>query len=262
METFLLVLHVILSFAVVVVILLQSGKGGGLGAGFNNAAALGQEVFGGRGAAGFLVKLTVVLGTAFMITSMALAWYSSKPQSALDLQMEADEPARAVVHDIIEEGQGAGGGADQMPEGLQMEMPDGDDGSSLEVEVDGADGEIPEEIREQLEGLELDQEVPDGPVEEEIPVDPEVEETEEGEEAEEVEAVEEAEEVEAVEEAEEVEAVEEAEEAEAVEEAEEAEAVEEAEEAEAVEEAEEVEEEATEAESPEEEAEAVDDEEE
>lgn len=171
MEQFLLGLHIVLCFVVVIVVLLQSGKGGGLGAGFNNAAALGQEVFGGRGAAGFLVKLTVVVGTAFMITSMALAWYSSKPQSALDLDIEADDPVDAVTHEIVYEG----GGDAPDPAGGQMEQQielDGEDGefdleqllgddaedSNLELEFD-EQTETPEELREGLqEGLELDME--------------------------------------------------------------------------------------------------------
>ena len=178
MESFLLVLHVILSFVIVVVILLQSGQGGGLGAGFNNAAALGQEVFGGRGAAGFLVKLTVVLGATFMITSMALAWYSSKPQSALDLQMEADEPAQSQVHQVLEEGQGEFEAPEVTPDELNLEMPGdqrqpmpGADGDSpIELDVDGDGEEIPAEIREQLEELELDVEEAPEPMEQ--PVEP------------------------------------------------------------------------------------------
>ena len=167
MESFLLVLHVALCFFVVIVILMQSGQGGGLGAGFNNTAALGQEVFGGRGAAGFLVKLTVVLGATFMITSMALAWYSSKPQSALDLRMESDVPTRSQVHEIIEEGSGSGG-----PAGAQQQMPSmpGDGGDApMQIDLDG-DGEIPDEIRQQLEQMQLDTQ--DAPVEIEEVGDP------------------------------------------------------------------------------------------
>ena len=199
METFLLVLHIILSFTIVVVILLQSGQGGGLGAGFSNAAAMGQEVFGGRGAASFLGKLTVVLGASFMITSMALAWYSSKPQSALDLQMEADEPAQSQVHQIIEEGQGGGGDIDvsdmPAPDGdgevdLQ-DLLDGDEESGIQIDRD-EDQEIPAEIEEQLEGLEVETEPEDGVTEEdeaqaplEVDVDEEPVEAEEPAEAEE-----------------------------------------------------------------------------
>lgn len=163
MEQFLLVLHIILSFVIVVVILLQSGKGGGLGAGFSSAAAMGQEVFGGRGAAGFLEKLTVVLGASFMITSMALAWYSSKPQSALDLDMEADEPAQAQTHQIIDEGSADNeleeiDVDESMAPGEQpLEMLDGeqpaapDDEGNLQIDTGDGEPASPEELEEAIE---------------------------------------------------------------------------------------------------------------
>lgn len=136
METFLLVVHIILSFVIVVVILLQSGQGGGMGAGFGGAAAVGQEIFGGRGAATFLGKLTALLGAAFMITSMALAWYSSKPQSVLDLTQGGSATSQAQVHQVLEEGTG-----EFRPTNTQgapgMEMIQ--------------DGDIPEDILRQLQ---------------------------------------------------------------------------------------------------------------
>ncbi len=175
METFLLVTHIILCFVIVVVILLQSGQGGGLGAGFNNAAAMGQEVFGGRGAASFLGKLTVALGALFFVTSMSLAWFSSKPQSALDLQAEADEPVRAQEDEIIEHG--GDGSLDDLPEveGADERVPrqmmdsDGDDAAPGEVDFDqlqgqpdGADVEVefgddtPDDVRQGLEQFDDD----------------------------------------------------------------------------------------------------------
>ena len=70
MTAFLLTIHVIVCFAVVLVVLLQAGKGADLGATFGGAS---QTVFGGRGAAGFLTKVTAVAGALFMITSLMLA---------------------------------------------------------------------------------------------------------------------------------------------------------------------------------------------
>ena len=169
METFLYVLHISLSFVIVVVILMQSGQGGGLGAGFSNAAAVGQEVFGGRGAASFLGKLTWVLGFTFMATSMGLAWYSSQPQSALDLDMRADEPVQMVEHPIIDEG-GAGAMPGGLPEdfmqqlegmegledmeGLDLQMLDegGDGQPAFDLEIDDG-AEMPEELQQQLDEM-------------------------------------------------------------------------------------------------------------
>ena len=84
MYSFLIVVHVIVSLLLVTVILLQSGKGGGLAAGFGGPSA-GAEVFGGAGAAGFLEKATAVLAVIFMATSLSMAYLSSQPNSAMPL---------------------------------------------------------------------------------------------------------------------------------------------------------------------------------
>lgn len=222
METFVLVLHIILSFVVVVVILLQSGQGGGLGAGFSSAAAMGQEVFGGRGAASFLGKLTVVLGASFMITSMTLAWYSSKPQSILDLGQEAEDAVDTQVHEIIEEGSAANDPG-QINLDSTMGTP-GDSGDSpIQLDLDGDGSEIPEDIRRQLEeqfGEGFDAQPADIPEDVEVEIDEGAEPVEEEvEEAPEVEVAPEPAEVEPAQESEPAEAIEEAPEPAEVEEA-------------------------------------------
>ncbi|HEY5939091.1 MAG TPA: preprotein translocase subunit SecG [Kofleriaceae bacterium] len=77
MSTLITVLHVITCLFLMLTVLLQSGKGGGMGAAFGgggNAAT----VFGGSGASGFLKRLTAIAGTVFMITSMVLAFIASR----------------------------------------------------------------------------------------------------------------------------------------------------------------------------------------
>ncbi len=68
---FLLTIHVIASIALVVSILLQSGKGGGLAGTFGGSGVTGG-IFGGRGAAPFLTKATTVCAVIFMVTSISL----------------------------------------------------------------------------------------------------------------------------------------------------------------------------------------------
>lgn len=85
METVLTVIHVVCSVVMIIVILMQSGKGSGLAASLGGASA-GTEIFGGAGAAGFLVKATTVLGAVFMITSLGLAYLSSQPDSVMSLE--------------------------------------------------------------------------------------------------------------------------------------------------------------------------------
>ena len=66
--------------ALILVVLLQPGKSGGLGA-FTGAAA--QQVFGGRGAGNFLTKTTWVTATVFFLTAMTLAYLSSSTDESL-----------------------------------------------------------------------------------------------------------------------------------------------------------------------------------
>lgn len=74
------VLQVLLAVLLVLVILLQSGKGADIGAAFGGGSS--QTVFGGRGAATFLTKLTTATAILFMVSSLVLAIYSGKRSSS------------------------------------------------------------------------------------------------------------------------------------------------------------------------------------
>ena len=71
-----LVVHILVCFALMAVVLMQSGKGRGLSGAFGGGGG-NQTIFGGRGAVDFLGKATWVLGGAFMVTSLTLAMISS-----------------------------------------------------------------------------------------------------------------------------------------------------------------------------------------
>jgi len=75
MTTLLVLLHVIVCIALVIVVLLQTGKGAEIGATFGGGGS--HTLFGSRGAGNFLTKATAVIGTVFMLTSLALAMMSS-----------------------------------------------------------------------------------------------------------------------------------------------------------------------------------------
>src|SRR5215468_244665 len=75
MSTLLTILHVIVCLFLMLTVLLQSGKGGGMGAAFGGGNA--ATVFGGSGASSFLRRLTAGAGALFMITSMLLAFLAS-----------------------------------------------------------------------------------------------------------------------------------------------------------------------------------------
>ena len=71
MYTLVLILHVIVSLALILIVLLQTGKGAEMGAGFGGGS--NQTIFGSRGAATFLSKVTTVAAVLFMVTSLSLA---------------------------------------------------------------------------------------------------------------------------------------------------------------------------------------------
>jgi preprotein translocase subunit SecG len=76
MYALLLGLHLLVCLCLVSVILVQSGKGGGLAGGaFGNAT---QTVFGGRGGTDFVTRATVVLGVLFFVTSLSMALLTTK----------------------------------------------------------------------------------------------------------------------------------------------------------------------------------------
>ena len=80
MNTFLIVVHVIVSAVLVIVILLQAGKGSGLGGAFGGSS---QAVFGGRGAQTFLGKVTSASAAVFMLTSLSLSYLSTRSGSVV-----------------------------------------------------------------------------------------------------------------------------------------------------------------------------------
>jgi len=72
-------LHVIVCIILVLVVLLQSGKGADLAGAFGGGAT--QTAFGSRGPASFLSKMTTVAAIIFMLTSIGLSMISTKSES-------------------------------------------------------------------------------------------------------------------------------------------------------------------------------------
>ena len=76
MHTFLSVLHVVVGLFLILVVLLQAGKGAAMGASLGSAGS--QAMFGSSGAGNFLTKLTTGAAIIFMVTSLSLAVVSTK----------------------------------------------------------------------------------------------------------------------------------------------------------------------------------------
>jgi preprotein translocase subunit SecG len=73
--TLLTIIHIGVCMFLMLVVLLQQGKGGGMGAAFGGAT---QQVFGGRGAGNILTRATAVCAALFMLTSIGLAYKASE----------------------------------------------------------------------------------------------------------------------------------------------------------------------------------------
>ncbi len=73
------VIHVIVSLGLILVVLLQTGKGAEVGAVFGGSSS---TIFGSSGAGNFLTKLTTGMAVVFMITSLTLGFYASRKPSA------------------------------------------------------------------------------------------------------------------------------------------------------------------------------------
>ena len=67
--------HVAVSLALILIVLLQQGKGASMGAAFGGSS---QTVFGSSGATSFLQKLTTASAIIFMVTSLSLAFFFGK----------------------------------------------------------------------------------------------------------------------------------------------------------------------------------------
>ncbi len=91
MSLFVTVLHVLVCVVLIVVVLLQRGKGAEIGAVFGGG---GTTLFGSRGAGNFLTKLTSWSAAVFMATSLYLA-YSGRLGSQSDLDLDAEDAAAA-----------------------------------------------------------------------------------------------------------------------------------------------------------------------
>jgi preprotein translocase subunit SecG len=80
MIAFLVTIHIIVSISLIIIVLLQAGKGAEMGATFGTGGS--QSLFGVGGGATLMSKLTTGAAIVFMLTSLLLAYLSSKPATS------------------------------------------------------------------------------------------------------------------------------------------------------------------------------------
>jgi preprotein translocase subunit SecG len=144
-------IHILISLSLVIVVLLQSGKGGGLAGAFGGAGGVGA-VFGGQTAASFLTKATRYLAVGFMLTSLTMAFVvrgrtiGGAVQEGLESR--GATPASAGGDVVPGEVEGLPGttGAPQPALPNEGQPPAGDqDGAAPETGADAEGGGIPVE---------------------------------------------------------------------------------------------------------------------
>ncbi len=89
------VVHIIVSIGLIIIVLLQTGKGAEMGAVFGGSSS---TIFGSSGAGNFLTRLTTGFAIVFMLTSLTLGYFSEKRTSSSSVfdtsRPEAEQPAR------------------------------------------------------------------------------------------------------------------------------------------------------------------------
>ncbi|HPC86303.1 MAG TPA: preprotein translocase subunit SecG [Smithellaceae bacterium] len=80
MTTLLTIIHILACITLILIVLLQAGKGANMGAAFGGSS---QTVFGSSGAGTFLGKMTAAVAIIFMLTSITLTYTASRKTSGL-----------------------------------------------------------------------------------------------------------------------------------------------------------------------------------
>ena len=80
-STFVVIIHIMVCLALILIILLQTTKGSGMGAAFGGAS---QTLFGSTGRATFLTKITIAAAVTFCLTAVGLSLMSTTSISVMD----------------------------------------------------------------------------------------------------------------------------------------------------------------------------------
>ena len=86
-QTIVLSAHTIIALLIIVLVLLQKGKGAEAGAAFGSGAS--DTVFGAKGSSNFFSRATAILATAFFVSSLSLAYLSSQQADVPDSLLES-----------------------------------------------------------------------------------------------------------------------------------------------------------------------------
>lgn len=95
MLSLVLLIHILVCVGIITLVLLQQGKGADVGAAFGSGSS--NTIFGSRGPASFLFKLTAFLVLVFFITSVALTYFQGQAAKAAN-ELTLPPPAPTQVN--------------------------------------------------------------------------------------------------------------------------------------------------------------------
>ena len=135
MQSVVLIGHTLIAVLIIVLVLLQRGKGADAGAAFGAGAS--GTVFGAQGSSNFFSRATAVLATAFFVSSLTLAYMSSQrstaPESLIEDAPAVEAPLEPEITGTDDESE-----AEDFPElpGIGSVQPSADDGEMPALEPD------------------------------------------------------------------------------------------------------------------------------
>lgn len=93
MQTFVTAIHIVTCILIILVVMLQSGKGADISASLGGSS---QTVFGSSGGANFFTRFTSVAAAIFFVTSVTLTLLSAQSRKSIFENAPATAPSPAV----------------------------------------------------------------------------------------------------------------------------------------------------------------------
>ena len=121
MQSMVLIGHTLVAVLIIVLVLLQRGKGADAGAAFGSGSS--GTVFGARGSSSFFSRATGILATIFFITSLTLAYMSSQRSSGPESLLENAPSIEVQTQSELIEIDGSSD-VGEIPELPEIEGPD------------------------------------------------------------------------------------------------------------------------------------------
>lgn len=120
-ETLVWSVHIIAAIVIIVLVLLQQGKGADMGAAFGSGAS--GSLFGASGSANFLSRMTALATTVFFVTSLTLTYYTNSDRDdgsimqKLELKSDkAADSAENIKNSNVENGDDSTSRVGEIPE--------------------------------------------------------------------------------------------------------------------------------------------------